>query len=90
MGKKCVKQKSAKQCIITVSDISKQNAYLSINIDYLIWKLKTKYVYKHKIAFGKTCVTRKNQWVGFEKRQQFSSCMGWHQYANTVRCFTCL
>lgn len=36
MGKKCVKQKSAKQCIITVSDISKQNAYLSINIDNLI------------------------------------------------------
>lgn len=59
--KKCVKQKSVKQCIITVSDVSKQNAYLSKNIDNLIQKLKTKYVYMHKIASGKTCVTRKNQ-----------------------------
>lgn len=87
--KKMCKAKICKT-IITVSYISKLNVYLSINTGNLIQILKTNYVYMHKITFGKTCVTSKYQWVGFGKKEQFSSYMGWDQYANTVRCLICL
>lgn len=89
--KKQAKKESAKQCITTVSDISKQNAYLSINIDNLIRKLKTKFVYMHNIAFGKTCVTRKK--INEQSLKQINSSHHiWveNQYGNTVRCLTYL